>query len=346
MNRRMSNVELLRILSMLMIIAHHLVGHGLNYLNDKTLWYSGSSLNRAFSSLFILGGSVGVNLFFMISGYFLCKNNTIKLKKIIQTSFFYVVITLGIYILYSYLTSGYVDVSIKQVISYSRPVTNNIWWFITTYFWLMLIHPIINSIIMKLNKLGVSVCILCIMVLYIFSGLYSLGTYSIDRAVVNYLLGAYINNYVKENKKNIIHIVLFIGFWLLGSFGYYYLPGSFSFIRMGIGLIIGLICSFELFVFIINYSFNNRLIDLLGKTTFGIYLLHDSTLLRIIIWNNLFKVPDAYQSIYFPILSIGIIVIVFVVGASIDLLREKFVSPLLDYIYGKIYLFYCRKLMK
>ena len=72
---RKSNFELARIVAMIMIVANHLVGHGIQHVSDANsayqLWQTGSPINRLFASFFLPGGGVGVAIFFMITGYFL-----------------------------------------------------------------------------------------------------------------------------------------------------------------------------------------------------------------------------------------------------------------------------------
>ena len=60
---RECNFELLRIISMLMIIMHHYVIHN-NLINI------GIFQNKVIAIFFAIGGKVGVNLFIMISGYY------------------------------------------------------------------------------------------------------------------------------------------------------------------------------------------------------------------------------------------------------------------------------------
>ena len=55
-----SNIEVLRILSMVMIIAHHLSYYsGIEFL-DSTV-----SINKLFLEFILLGGKIGSNIFFL-----------------------------------------------------------------------------------------------------------------------------------------------------------------------------------------------------------------------------------------------------------------------------------------
>lgn len=63
---RNSNFEILRIICMLLIVAHHFSVHGGFYYDASVI-----SLNRFWIQFLIPCGRVGTNCFVMISGYFL-----------------------------------------------------------------------------------------------------------------------------------------------------------------------------------------------------------------------------------------------------------------------------------
>lgn len=68
-NKRLSNIELLRVVSMLLIIATHFWGHGIDLaaIEPFTLPY--------YFGWFIKGISyVSVNIYVLISAFFLCKS--------------------------------------------------------------------------------------------------------------------------------------------------------------------------------------------------------------------------------------------------------------------------------
>ena len=73
--KRQSNFELLRIISMILIIAHHYAIHGGFELSKQAF-----SAQLFFLQVLSYGGKLGVNLFVLISGYFLVTSRC-KLKK-------------------------------------------------------------------------------------------------------------------------------------------------------------------------------------------------------------------------------------------------------------------------
>lgn len=89
---RSSNIELFRIISMLMIVAHHyVVNSGLLDCIDAQ-----SSLHLKYYFLLLLGwgGKTGINCFVLITGYFMCTSNITKKKflKLLGEVYFYKVV--------------------------------------------------------------------------------------------------------------------------------------------------------------------------------------------------------------------------------------------------------------
>ena len=68
---RDSNLELYRIITMLLIVAHHFVVN--SGVMDKA-YEAPLSANSIFLFLFGAGGKTGINCFIMITGYFMCKS--------------------------------------------------------------------------------------------------------------------------------------------------------------------------------------------------------------------------------------------------------------------------------
>ena len=71
-------------------------------------------------------------------------------------------------------------------------------------------------------------------------------------------------------------------------------------------------CAIELFKIFNAIKIQNDKINLIAKTTFGIYLLHDSVPARIVVWDKLFHVKSQYQTQSFPLYMIASILIIYV----------------------------------
>ena len=105
--KRDSNLELYRIVVMLLIVAHHYVVN--SGIMDK-VYTDVLSAKSLFLLLFGAWGKTGINCFVLITGYFMCKSN-ITLKKfaklLLEVFFYRTVISIVFWITsYSPLTIG------------------------------------------------------------------------------------------------------------------------------------------------------------------------------------------------------------------------------------------------
>ena len=75
------------------------------------------------------------------------------------------------------------------------------------------------------------------------------------------------------------------------------------------------------------------MINSIASTTFGIYLFHDSGVMRQLIWNNILQVGKQYSSDLYPILALISVGGVFLASMIVDLIRMKIFEPTQNKIY-------------
>lgn len=135
---RNSNIELLRVTAMSLIILHHMMVHGLNPGVHSILYANLSS--TIYPVL-----EIGVNLFFMISGYFGVK---LSLQSILKLAFIIFLFTIVNYLIclpfniYPTLEDIFLNVLF--------PISKANYWFISVYLRIIMVSPLIN---MGLNGL-------------------------------------------------------------------------------------------------------------------------------------------------------------------------------------------------
>ena len=150
-SKRNTNIEILRIVSMLMIIAHHYVYYGVmqNYNSEVAyiVYKQGSALCKIISQLLFPGGIVGVGTFFLVMGYFGIQSNNIKIKQIVKDTFFYSILGLLVYIVCG--ICGLVELSNfkNNIFSCIIPIASSTYWFISVYIIILMMKPIINSVV-------------------------------------------------------------------------------------------------------------------------------------------------------------------------------------------------------
>lgn len=167
---------------------HHFVVHGFSTLpNDY-------SINRLLIDFFILGGKVGVDLFILISGYFMVDSKITmrKILKFIAQVWFYSVV---IFVLFSYVVFPNGEIPFLDGFHFFFPLLYGENWFASTYFWLMLSTPLLNCVInyltiKQLRRIIATILFICSVLPVFFEISIILSNYG--WFVTLYFLAAYI----------------------------------------------------------------------------------------------------------------------------------------------------------
>lgn len=294
-NKRDSNFEVLRILSMIMIVFHHLSVH--SGLNLSTIEIFPNVLWIKFIQM---GGKIGVNLFVLISGYFLINSERIKISKILKLWGQMLFTSISIYIVFCIL--GLEHLKIQYIIKRILPVIFEEWWFSSTYFVLYIISPVLNNMLKRIERNNYKRMLLIMLVFWcIIPTLFgtSFQSNSLIWFVTLYCVAGYIKLYGQDwkisNKKYFLLALVIVIFTYssvilldlknirVSNFEnnilYFY-----NMQRLPMFLI-------SLFVFLgfkettVEYS---RFINIIASTTFGIYLIHDDNYMRRFLWIDFF----------------------------------------------------------
>jgi len=202
MNRekRLSNIELLRIITMLLIIGSHFSTHGIMHFSEPDkydVFMTGSRIKQIITCLYVPGGEVGVAIFFMITGYFQIDREKVSVKRVIMESLFYGIFCMGIFIILRLASdSRYI---LEQKLSFSNvvkgiitPISGGTWWYVTAYTLIMIMSPAINKIINACSRKGLLLCLAFVLCVWYGISYFCGGTYySLQRGILFYMLGAY-----------------------------------------------------------------------------------------------------------------------------------------------------------
>ena len=360
MKKRISNIELLRIIAMFMIVASHLACHGVHHCNDSInaykIWQAGSTFNKIFVSFLTPGGMIGVACFFMITGYFNIEKNSFSLKKVVLQGSFYGLFSVLLLVVAKIMKYNFEDIDFSVLFSTAVksifvPITNgNVWWFLTAYVYLMLLTPFLNRVAQKLNKKGYLFFILFVwLVVYSLDGTLFGLYWSVQRGVLFYLIGGYIKinidvkRFKAKSKEKIILTLVAVLSWVVDFAAMFVTDGKRYIVNnkpgnimdtisvvFGNGFILAIpvvICSISIFVLFLSFEFENKFVNNIAKTTFGVYLIHDSVFARSFIWHGILKVDTVlYKSGLFPVYAMCSIVAVFIICSFIDMIRLKFIE--------------------
>ncbi len=144
-NTRNSNLELYRIIVMLLIVAHHYV---VNSGVIQEVYADSLNVRSSFMLLIGMWGKIGINCFVMITGWFMCTSKiTMRkfLRLILQVELYKFLFT-GIF-----LITGYEQISLR-VIRNLLPVTNVADGFTSCFILFFLLIPFLNKLLHNLSK--------------------------------------------------------------------------------------------------------------------------------------------------------------------------------------------------
>lgn len=292
-SKREANYELLRIIAMFMVVVMHYLNHTGALL---TLGESADS-KRMIGTLLEAFCIVAVNVYILISGYFLVESG-FKIKRIFvlicQVLFYAILIPLIMMGTGMFRIGN--EVGVYRVIQYIFPIGTEHYWFATSYVLLYLFTPILNIAVKNMSQKQLGITLTGLLVL--FSGIKSLVPiqfvtdrfgYDFGWFLCVYLTAAYIRLYgihmlAKKRAAWITYVLcsmlifgmVCVSFYLntkMGILGYFFtVPFHYNFVLCLIGAI-------ALF-----YAFGNLkipkgkcadIICRLSPYTFGVYLFHE-----------------------------------------------------------------------
>lgn len=325
---RNSNLEILRIISMVLVVAHHYSIHGFETIE---MTYG---LNRFVAGILSLGGKLGVACFILISGYFMVQSK-FTLKKLLRllTEVWFYSIVIGVISLLFLQPAK--PVGLREIASILFPVG---YWFITDYILLMLISPGLNLLISKMKKQVHLAVLLSAFVLWSVIPSFAaaeLGYSDFGWFVILYFTAAYIRKYVNMEKRNawkhflvaiLSYLIVIASNVLMIYFGNRWnMPGlmeqSIRFSELNSPFIF--ITAIELLIgFAKRKPFHNRIVNAVAGAALGVYLIHDNIIFRSSLWQGILKVPDMYQSEFLIVHALVSIALIYLVCTGIDLLRQ------------------------
>ncbi len=331
---RDSNMELLRIVSMLFIVISHSFVHGLSH--DSS----------CLPDMMCACGYLGVNCFVMITGYFLVTGR-VTISKMLKLWVAILTYSLGLYILVCWI-SPHEAVSMTGISRACRPVTMSSYWFVSVYILLMLISPFLNMFLKSLESKDFLVYLTVLFVLvaivpYSFSMPWQGGR--LPFFILLYSVAAFVR--LHGDGLRMIPVRRWLFLFAAGSI----LAGGLAFIRHEYsGMMPGLIR------YVVNWAIWNmysplhlclafcllmafslmpvgfsKKINLVAASALGVYLTHDHNSLRPLLWNGILHVKEQADSPWLLPYCLGASVVVYIACTLIEFLRQQTLGRLYDW---------------
>ena len=337
---RKSNIDILRIFAILFVIGHHCIINDFGLQNILRNNLKSSTEEVAVMALLNSVFIIGVNIFFLLSGYL---RISFKWSKIVA-------LALKTYIIYGFIALlglyiGYLKIDIKFIQHLLDPL--DMYWFIMTYILLYITSPLLNiildeiSIIMsKKYFLGV-IFICCGYGFLIDSNLHIINGYSYLMAVALYLLGGILSKimFIRNTRKCIFYSILCVTinsalvlfFYLVGCGDIAWKMYSYN------NPLVVLYSIFILLIFLnIPENLNLKIIEKLATSTFCVYIVHSTNWL-----SEIRKIPIVFLVTRYGFLTAicflpCYIMLIYLVGFCIDYFYEKYNKKLIELLQRKI----------
>lgn len=340
--QRNSSVELLRIVATLMVVVSHCSFHGFYHTGEGYMWID-STWNRFLLQISNMG-SLGVNVFVLIMGYYMIKSksgggDSKRITVLIGEVWTYSLIALGLYIIFSND-----DLTAKIIITSLFPTMFGRYWFFTTYIVLYMFSSFLNRGILSLksDQKAYQKVLGMMFLLWSISPTFTTAAWCSESNLVQfvmlYSMGAYLALFPdcllinKAEKTLLISAIAWIGISGLGDIvgtkipyvaqhiTYFYSKNS----------VLTICFALSLLAVTVKKYFVNTTINSLSRGVFAVYLLTDNSLLRELLWDKLLHVEQKAES---PILVVWLVIwsaSLFLVGVILDMLRRKTIEKWLS----------------
>lgn len=261
---RESNMELLRIVAMSMIIIHHFIVHVICLPDTHRLY----NLIKPFFA-------GGVNLFFLLSGYFKIKMSFSGLLKLIVAIIIFRVFDLLISINFGGgdFSPGY----LRAIFLF--PITKSHYWFLQVYLGIMFLTPFLNGAIenIKIKQYRLAIILFTLFTVYscnLGENMSNANGYTFCQGVYLYCLGHYIkkDKIILDKIKSIWLIINCIFIITIDSILYYVSDYQNLIFYSNIFIVFGFTF---LFVYFTRIRINSKVINFIASGALGCYLLQD-----------------------------------------------------------------------
>ncbi len=290
--KRDANIELLRIVAMLMIITLHFNNQ------SKALLVLGEPASgvQIFATILEAIAITGVNVYVLISGYYL-SSSKVRLSKvlllILQVYFYTLLISGAMMLVGAYTVKP--DDTLDRMLKYLFPISSEHYWFVTAYVIMYLLAPVMNAAVNALKRKQLKAVIIGLLTWFCFIKSIVPVKFGTDRMgydfgwfICLYLIAAYIRKYnvvlfIDAKKSALVYLVSVVViaafslvFYMInlatGNFNYYAeVPCHYNFFFA----LTGALGLFSVFRFMrLKENLFAEAIRIIAPYTLGVYLLH------------------------------------------------------------------------
>lgn len=342
--KRMANLELLRCVAMMMVIVLHYLGKG-KLLPELT----GGEIGGTGAAAWLLEAFciVAVNVYMLISGYFLC-TSSFKLSRLLQllVQVWLYSVTFGILGAVTGVIAE-TPVDTHYFLTLLFPISMEHYWFLTAYVFLYLLLPCVGAAVKRMTKQQMQIVLALLLITFcVLKSVLPLrletdkSGYDCLWYLCVFVTAAYIRRFggrFPEKRRRamclyaVCCLMAFAGTMALHFF--FVCTGSLGRMTgmcMEYNHILPFLAAVGLFGAFLRMEINGKIADVINKVapyTLGVYLLHENLGLRYT-WQNWFgadRVSHVGELLLWTLLAV---LVVFVSGILVDMLRAGLMKGL------------------
>lgn len=326
-------IDLLRIISMFMIVMLHVLGHG-GVLNASVQNLVGYGV----AWFLEIAAYCAVNCYALISGYvgYGTKHKYSNIVVLYLQVIFWMIAIQAVFMIIMPGTVGVIDI-IKSFFTFAL----NTYWYFTAYFCMFFFIPFLNRLMQSLEKNEAR--ILIVTIIFVFSVLptvfqndmfkNSYGSSAFWLAML-YLIGAYFKKYEMEScdtkmRDGVTYLLCIVVTWI-SQYGVELLMKKplaeaaydspfVSYVSPTI-----LLASIALLLFFRKLHVNSmvkKVVGFFAPVTFGVYLIHEQPLIRQYLMSGRFAIYGSYSPILLFVSVVGTVFGIWLACSLLDRLR-------------------------
>lgn len=320
MHSRNSNIEILRIISMAMVLLVHFVGGAFNLpsLEDMQSPTTNMLMKIALESIAI----IGVNCFILISGYFGIK---FSIKGLLKYTFTCLFASLFVFFARTIIDEDFsATLLLESFLIYSHTDL----WFVPAYLALFIISPLINDSLKNLKIKELITILACLTFVNVYLGWYHSGNlnpygYNIMQMLYLYSIGHSLFR-LKEYTKKISTanwLTLYCVFTILIAASTFILNSRVAFAYNSPFVLLSSISFFM--VFTSRKEHRNNFINFIAPASFMVYLLHKSPYFWLKLKNTLLNFSTEYDNFIFMTVCISLFIAIYILSTIIGIIYNE-----------------------
>lgn len=339
---RNSNLELYRIIVMLLIVAHHyVVNSGLMPELEK----DPLSVKSIYFYIFGMWGKIGINCFVLITGYFMCKSQiTIRkfLKLLLEVEFYNI-------IFYAIFTAtSYQPFSMKEALLMLWPVKSIATGFTSCFLVFYMFIPFLNVLVSHLDKKMHGRLVLLCLFTYTLMGTihrFEVSMNYVSWFCVLYFIASYIRLYGFCPRLNtakwggITLLMICLSILSVLFMAYKQSIGqphwTYSYVTDS-NTLLAVLTAVASFMFFKDLKMkHHKWINTIAASTFGVLLIHaNSDTMRQWLWRDTLQNAEQFYMSYACIHAMISVITIFAICIAIDYIRihtlEKWMFIVID----------------